>query len=202
MVIQHILFRRALEEEGIPIFDDHINHSLPANFNNKKQYPFVFPKSFIQDIKKLNSYRNIDYFFAGTLNCKGTHRDFLKTWDKPNSIILTPRENNFIHPNNDPTGYYGDNFFNVDYFSQLARTKFAFAPAGCSYEKEKDFFGWTYRFWEAVLAKAIPVTNEPHKILHQGYKYYSLEDEHIYREDWVEHNFNKLVKENFIWTED
>ena len=64
MVIQHILFRRALEEEGIPIFDDHINHSLPANFNNKKQYPFVFPKSFIQDIKKLNSYRNIDYFFC------------------------------------------------------------------------------------------------------------------------------------------
>lgn len=204
MVIQHILFRRALEEEGIPIFDDHINHSLPANFNNKKQYPFVFPKSFLKEITKLDPTKTLDYFFAGTI--KGPHRQFLRSWNKPRSLIKTPQQNKFIHPSNDPTGYYSENFFNRDYFQQLYSTKFALAPGGCSMNdpkyKDSGKLVWTYRFWEAVLAKAIPITNEPDLVLHSGYKFYTLEDEHIYREDWVEHNFNKLKKENFIWIED
>ena len=202
MVIQHILFRRALQEEGIEIVDDYINHSIPKNFNNKIEYPFVFPKSFLEEVKNLNYSKTYDYFFAGTLGCKGDHRNYLRSWNKPNSLIITPSENGFIHPNNDPSGYYGENYFNSKYFQQLANTKFALAPGGCSYDKEKDFFAWTYRFWEAILVKAIPITNEPDKNLHSGYKFYSLEDEHIYREDWVEHNYNKLKKENFIWIKD
>jgi hypothetical protein len=202
MTIQHYLFERALKEEGIEKKDFVLKHDIPANYNNGKKYPFVFPKSFLKEVQKLDYSKKTDYFFAGTINCKGNHREYLKKWNKPNSLIITPRENKFIHPSNDPTGYYSDNFFNINYFQQLANTKFALAPGGCSYDVKRDHFAWTYRFWEAVLVKAIPITNEPDKNLHLGYKFYSLDEEHIYRKDWTEYNFNKLKKENFIWTED
>jgi len=52
------------------------------------------------------------------------------------------------------------------------------------------------------MAGAIPITNEPDPKLHNDYKFYSLEDEHIYRKDWVEHNFKIFKERHFIWTKD
>ena len=67
---------------------------------------------------------------------------------------------------------------------------------------DKNIFLWTYRFWEAVLCMSIPITNEPDLRLHKDYKYYSLEDEHVYNEEWANHNFNILKERHFIWIND
>jgi hypothetical protein len=91
--IQQILFERALDEEQIPKVDVNIHHGIPKNFNNKKEYNFVFPKSFLNDIKTLNYNKTTDYIFIGTIS--GEHRQFLHKWDKPNSIIKTTLEMNF-----------------------------------------------------------------------------------------------------------
>jgi len=115
--IQYYLFKRALEEENIPEKGIVTAHHIPANRNGSDTYPFVFPKSFLQEVEKLDSRKEYDYFFAGTII--GEHRQFLKKWDKPRSYIKTTQQNGFIHPNNDPTGYYGENFFNKNYFQQL-----------------------------------------------------------------------------------
>jgi len=196
--IQDILFLRALKEEGIDVEGFSSKHDIPNQTNKGKTYPFVFPKSFLEEIKNLDYSKDYDYFFAGTIS--GAHREFLLSWDKPKSLILRTSENKFIHPNNDSTNYYKENFFNKRYFQQLASSRFSLTPGGCS--MKGDYFRWTYRFWEATLCRSIPITNEPDKVNHLGYKFYRLDDNHVYREDWVKHNFELTKKRHFIWTED
>lgn len=199
--IQTLLFERALFEEGIEKEKFSIDHGIPLNFNGGKQYNFVFPKSFLTDIETLDYQKSLDYIFLGTIS--GEHRQFIHKWDKPNSLIKTTAQNKFVHPSNDPNGYYPDNYFNRDYFQDLAKSKFTISPAGCSAMipkyKSKNVFLWTYRFWEACLTRSIPITNEPDERWHKDYKFYTLEDEHVYREDWVEHNFNLVKERHFIW---
>lgn len=198
--IQQILFERALDEEQIAKINVSISHGIPKNYNDNKEYNFVFPKSFLEDIKQLDYTKKTDYVFIGTIS--GEHRQFLHKWDKPNSIIKTTQDNKFIHPN-DKNSNYPENKFNKDYFQTLSSSKFTLCPGGCTYQDpnhlKHNYLKWTYRFWEACLTKSIPVTDEPDERWHTDYKFYSLNDKHIYREDWVEHNF-KLVKErHFIW---
>lgn len=201
MVLQDIYFKRALEEEGIPISGFRTWHDIPKCSNNCVEYGLIFPKSFLNEIKEFKNKHKIgDYFFIGTLT--GEHRQFLKKWDKPNSLIKSTSQNNFIHPNNDTCDYYGDNYFNKPYFNEMSNYKFVLTPDGCSAHdeiyKNTNRFLWTYRFYESIMSYSIPVLNNDVEI-YSGYKYYTLDDEHIYREDWCEHNFNKLKKENFIW---
>jgi hypothetical protein len=202
--IQSILFKRALFEEGIPLRKYRTDHGKPKNYNNGKEYNFVFPKSFLNEIEKIDKTKTLDYVFLGTI--RGKHREFLKSWDKPNSLILTADQNKFIHPRNDPLKYYGENFFNKKYFEQLSSSKFTLCPAGCSAfddkYKSKNIFLWSYRFWEAVLCMSIPITNEPDPFWHKDYKFYKLEDDHKYNEDWAIHNFNILKEKHFIWIND
>jgi len=202
--IQEILFRTALEEEGIEVKGFRLDHGTPINYNGGKQYNLIYPKSYLDELKTIDTNNKVlDYIFIGTIS--GNHRQFLKKWDKPNSVIKTGKQNNFIHPKDDKVGYYGKNYFNRPYISQLATSKFVLSPGGCSAFNPKykeGIFIWTYRFWEAVMAGAIPITNEPDPKLHNDYKFYSLEDEHIYRKDWVEHNFKIFKERHFIWTKD
>ena len=200
VTMQEMLFKRALKEEGIPEYRCHIQHGPPTNHNNGVNYNFIFPKSFLTDIEELDYTKTLDYNFLGTI--QGKHRQFLLNWDKPNSIIKRGTENGFKHPYLFPE-HYPENLFNKPYFQDLASSKFTLAPGGCQgllpKHIEKGVFLWTYRFWEACLVKSIPITNEPDLKWHKDYKFYSLEDEHVYREDWAEHNFNLVKERHFIW---
>lgn len=198
--IQSLLFERALLEEGIEKKHFHINHGIPLNYNNGKTYNMVFPKSFLADLENLNYKKTTDYIFLGTM--LGPHRQFLKNWNKDNSIIKTTQQNKFKHPYKERE-HYPENLFNKQYFQDLASSKFTLSPGGCSAMdlkyKSRNVFLWTYRFWESCLTKSIPITNEPDPRWHSDYKFYTLEDEHVYREDWVEYNFNLVKQRHFIW---
>jgi hypothetical protein len=200
--LQVLYFQRALQEEGIGKSGFGTAHHIPQNYNGGKVYNFVFPKSFLAEIEKLDyKSKPLDYIFLGSI--VGPHREFLRNWNIPNSLIKTTSENNYQHPGHTPEAY-GANYFNVDYFTKMCRAKFALAPGGASafnpaYPEQHL---WTYRFWEACLAKAIPVTNEPDPKWHTDYKFYSLDDNHVYNQEWANHNYELVKERHFIWIKD
>ena len=82
-------------------------------------------------------------------------------------------------------------FFDKNYFSVLCRSKFTLCPAGDA--------PWSMRFFEAILCKSIPILESD---IHSGrnnkersinYKYYFINDNHVYREDWVIENYKKFI---------
>ena len=80
-----------------------------------------------------------------------------------------------------------------NYFDVMCKSKFCLCPAG------DDL--WSMRFYEALMCKCIPIVNNEKETYRSdpesklGYKFYLTSDkEFIYREDWVEHNYNLFLK--------
>lgn len=82
--------------------------------------------------------------------------------------------------------------FDRNFYTVMCQSKFVFCPAGDA--------PWSMRMYEALMCKAIPIVMEDKETFRTweesklGYKYYYPEDEHVYREDWVEHNYNLFMK--------
>jgi hypothetical protein len=84
-------------------------------------------------------------------------------------------------------------FFDKDYFDILSKSKFCLCPAGDSI--------WSMRFCDTLMSKCIPIVNSKHETYRSlqesklDYKYYlTSEKEFIYRQDWVDHNYNLFLK--------
>ena len=77
----------------------------------------------------------------------------------------------------------------LSYFRMLARSRFVICPNG-------DFV-WTYRFFEAILCRCIPIIEEECE-LYNGYHYYKVGDKYEYREDWIKENLSKIKKEMML----
>ncbi|MEL1224790.1 MAG: exostosin family protein [Candidatus Neomarinimicrobiota bacterium] len=81
--------------------------------------------------------------------------------------------------------------FDEDYYKVMCASKFVLCPAGDA--------PWSMRMYEALMCKAIPIvmhkkeTYRSHKEQKLGYKFYYANEEHVYREDWVEHNYNLFM---------
>ena len=85
------------------------------------------------------------------------------------------------------------NFFDVDYFSTMCKSKFCLCPAG-----DRIF---SMRFYEALMCRAIPIVDNIEETYRSDeeskldYKFYLTSDkEFIYIEDWAEHNYNLFLK--------
>jgi len=87
-------------------------------------------------------------------------------------------------------------FFDNNYFNIMCRSKFTLCPAGDA--------PWSMRFFEAIMCKSIPILEKhEHKGRNNaekniGYKYYLKDEEHIYREDWVNYNYDLFIKSNTL----
>jgi hypothetical protein len=84
-------------------------------------------------------------------------------------------------------------YFDAKYFTVLCQSRFTLCPAGDA--------PWSMRFHEAILAKSIPIVENPQHTGRNdqeyaiGYKYYLAQDSEIsYRPEWVEENFRKLIQ--------
>ena len=81
--------------------------------------------------------------------------------------------------------------FDEDYYKVMCASKFVLCPAGDA--------PWSMRMYEALMCKAIPIvmhkkeTYRSWKEQELGYKFYYPNEEHVYREDWVEHNYNLFM---------
>jgi hypothetical protein len=71
----------------------------------------------------------------------------------------------------------------------MARSKFTLCPNGD--------FTWTYRFFEAIIFKSIPII-EDYTYHYNGYHYYTKDDKFIYNDIWVDENLHKLKKEMML----
>jgi len=149
-----------------------INHSKPETVIANKVYTLVFLKFLLTyNIKP----KTIDILFIGKITPK--RKVFLKNF--PNAKI--------IHSNR------GRNqkikIKDEKYFKLMSIARFTLCPNG-------DFI-WTYRFFEAIIFKSIPIVENECDI-YKGYKFYKKDDNFVYREDWINYNLNKLKKEMML----
>jgi len=90
------------------------------------------------------------------------------------------------------------NWFDENYFTTMARSKFVLCPAGDA--------PWSMRFLEAIMCRALPVVESPEHTYRSeqeallGYKFYLSNEQHEYRQDWVEHNYAIFLKHHTFST--
>ena len=87
-------------------------------------------------------------------------------------------------------------YFDENYYRVMSESKFTLCPGGDR--------PWSMRFFEACLCKSIPIVK--HKD-HTGrndieknipFKFYYVNDDHVYKEEWVEYNFKLFMKYNTL----
>ena len=85
------------------------------------------------------------------------------------------------------------NYFDKNYFDNLSQSKFCLCPGGDGM--------YSMRFYECLMCKCIPIVNKVEETYRSeeesklNYKYYlSSNTEFVYREDWVEHNYNIFLQ--------
>jgi len=173
MLLQEIRARQALIEAGKVEFKLDIEHSTPITKVNGIEYSLIFPKVLLDFNKGVK--KDIDMLFMGMLDDK--RKPFLSNFPEA-TIISSNRGREFITKQ-----------FDTEYFKKMARSKFVLCPNGA--------FTWTYRFFESVIFKAIPIIEEytPH---YEGYYYYTKNDNFVYNEDWINSNLEKLKKEMML----
>lgn len=170
-LIQEIRARQAMDEVGIKGSIEVIHSENPKTLINGKEYTLVFPK-FISDIKEK---KVIDTSFIGLITEQ--RRKFLS--DFPSAVIF----------NSDNGRKQDTKEMDLSYFRVLAKSKFILCPDGD--------FTWTYRFFEAILCRALPIV-ENYCNLYYGYHFYKKGDKYTYRKDWVNENLNKIRKEMML----
>jgi hypothetical protein len=171
MLIQEIRARQVLEEENLNLPINVIHKETPKTIIGKKEFSLIFPK-FMFNYK---SQKTINPLFIGKITPK--REKFLRGFDAKIINSNRGRDNKFKKKDE-------------EYFKIMSKSKFVLCPNG-------DFI-WSYRFFESIIFKAIPIIEDFSK-LYEGYKFYTKDEKPIYREDWIEHNLNKL-KGEMTWT--
>lgn len=166
MLLQEIRTLQAIEETGLNL-DYSFSHKEPYVQVGDKRYVLVFPNFMFE----YDTTKSVDKLFIGL---KTDSREvFLNQFDA--TIIYSDRGRR-------------TNTKALDewYFKEMAKARFVLCPDG-------DFV-WTYRFFESIIFKAIPIVQNVADV-YDGYKFYTENDYCVYRQDWVEYNFNKAKKE-------
>lgn len=170
MLLQQIRAEQALKEVGeyLPVKVKHAE--TPSTIVGDRYFPLLFPR-FIFDFGDLP--KTTDIIFIGKVT--QSRKKFFE--DIPAFIIDSSRGRDIETKSKD-----------IWYFDLIGKSRFVLCPDGD--------FTWTYRFFEAVMVKAIPII-ENECNLYKGFKYYRKGDNYEYRQDWIEHNINKMS--SMLW---
>ena len=169
-ILQRIRAEQVLKEEGlnlpIKIFHQSDAHTIIGD----KQFKLIFPKFMLT----YECEKNIDQLFIGLVTTK--RKKFLNNFK--DAIVI-----NSMRGRLDEIKQKDE-----EYFRTMAKARFVLCPNG-------DFV-WTYRFFEAIIFKAIPII-EDYCELYSGYNYYMKDDSFEYKNEWVEANLIKIKNEMF-----
>lgn len=171
VTLQETRAKQAMEEVGMKGDVKVIHSENPKTFINGKEYSLVFPR-FILNIKEE---KIIDKIFVGLIT--DSREKFLKNFS--GACIISSISGRVE----------GVKEKDLTYFRMMARSFFSICPNG-------DFV-WTYRFFEAILCRCIPIIEQECK-LYKGYHFYKLGDVYEYREDWVKENLSKIKREMML----
>lgn len=182
---QYYLFKQALEEKYTDIdeYNISVDHTNCKCYYREKEYGVIYPNSWIGLFEEKK--KTLDYFFSGYLNKeKEDNRTWVLDYTDKNSIInFSDRGRNI------PRDLFDNSFFDI-----MLSSKFSLCPQGFPYK-------WTYRFYEAVLCKSIPILKEDDVIEdYLDYKFYIHNDkfEYEYSLDMVNHNYELALKRLFL----
>ena len=165
-----------------------------VNLKLDKKYDFIFIGALQPDVA---TYKNRQWIFP-FINKHFSNKSYLQFTDantkrkhiKMGDYDHTLTEKGFIPKE---VGAKNRNFFDQKFCDKLSQSNFCLCPAG-------DVI-WTMRFYECLMCKCIPIVekvDETYRSTEESkidYKYYlTSEKEFVYREDWVEHNYNLFLK--------
>lgn len=177
----------------------------------------LYPESYVRQISSLPQEKLYEFNFVGVLfprnvfpNRKWT-LDFARRHFDDNSYFcitsladveeyqpLGPfdrtlenqrRENPFFVPREVPVERR--TYFDSRYFTVLSQSRFTLCPRGDT--------PWSMRFFESVLCRSIPIVEDPSHTGRNnleraiGYRFYTIDQDLVYHEDWVEENYQRFL---------
>jgi hypothetical protein len=139
-----------------------VDHKQPAVVIGSLRRPLLFPQTAFELYRRSWEPRGLFASFAG--NPSRVRKRVLNRWKRSQhratqrviSVTWTEKGRRWPVKAWDPS-----------YVSELGRSQFALCPAGD--------FQWTYRFFEAAAAGAIPIVETDHA-LYQGFHYVSMKE--------------------------
>lgn len=174
----------------------------------------IFPQRFYKFVDSLNKDKIYDFNFVGSFlidHKTSINRrwiiPFIKKHFTPQSYLLfTDRKTKSVHQRMGPFDHTFEkkgfvpkeipiknrNKLDPHYYQIMCQSKFTLCPAGDSF--------YSMRFYEAIMCKSIPIVKTQDESFRSkaesnlDYKYYLITDEFVYREDWVEHNYQLFLK--------
>jgi hypothetical protein len=200
-------YREACAEVGVPVTKIDQSYAIyPKRFyknkalKQEKEIDFIFIGAFYFSDGQRCGYKNRKWsinfakkhftnksYFVNTSKDMGLE----DPWVKLGEFDKTLEETCYLIPKTMEKDKR--NTFDEKYFSNLAKSKFCLCPAG-----DKMY---TFRLYEALMCKSIPIVDSREETFRNkkesklGYKYYlTSSPEFIYRQDWVDHNYNLFIK--------
>ena len=177
--LQEFFAKKYLEELNYPDTTViRIDHRMGKTYINSIQTNILFPNYILNYTKGLHTTeKSIDYCFKGTIT---PSRQWIYQF-KENSILL-----NSNYGRNPAVKYTLD----TEYYSMLSKSKFTLCPLGdCP---------WSYRFFEAIMCLSIPVLEDTRDIFCKDYKFYTIDQPHIYDKEIALHNYDIFIKKNVL----
>lgn len=164
------------------------------NYNLEKKYDFTFIGVLLTDNDTFNNRKwiipFINKYFNDNSYLQFTDKQTKNNYTKMGNYDYTLSQIGFVPKEVEISKR---NFFDKKYFDNLSQSKFNLCPAGDSI--------YSMRFYESLMCKCIPIVDKVEETYRSekesklDYKYYlSTSPEFIYREDWVEHNYNIFLK--------
>lgn len=202
-----LLIKMAYEEEGM---------ALPEIDERKKEITLLYPKSFLEKVKELNSKKIHKYNFVGTLYYHNVYeyRKWILDFAEKNftdkcvfQITADPQKHKNLGAF-DKTGENSDIFvpketqpsdrayFHPYFFQLMKSSQFTLCPAGDA--------PWSMRFTEAIMCGSIPVLEKAEHSGHNAlerkipYRYYLKDDDHKFRADWVRYNRELFLRHHTL----
>ena len=182
----------------------------------------LFPKWYMDNFNDISFEKTRDFNFIGVININGLVKEnrqwvleFAKEYFTEKSYFrLNSNEDLEVHEclgDFDYTfSYEGKRFvdkymglgmrrcaFDKDYFGVMCSSEFTLCPAGDNPRSD--------RFFESIMSKSIPILEKAeHSGRNQqqrdiGYKFYLLGDDYVYRQDWVDYNYDLFLKTHTLF---
>ncbi len=174
--MQEHYFRLALQEKGIDPKSVEIDHVKGQCWSKETGWrPLVFPQQIVDLIQSIPKEKSENYFFRGVIS---EGREWLRDY---------PNVQSSSYGRQPETKYTPD----IDYYETLCRCQFGLAPVGdCP---------WSYRFFEAIMCKAIPVIGrDDDDIFAQRFVHFRHGDEHVYDPEACKNNLQIFLREHTL----
>lgn len=178
---QQALFYEAVRDIvcDVAIDDIRVDHSTGRCFYAGKEYPIIFPLRYLREIESLDTKKDVRFNFLGTYTRK---RDWINKYASENSVVCFTSKGRTI----------GKSEFDRDYYQLLCRSEFTLCPSGD--------FKWTYRFFEAIMARSIPIVDsEGVDESMSKFKYFidtKAPKDYVYDIEIVKHNYRLFIENN------